>query len=306
MMYRLIALTLLLAGLGCSKSKPTNSGDSGGDSKGDTTAYTIDLRRAQKGDKVHVIKTRDGESTTSFGKNKPQKKIEKYQYDFTENVIEMPVGSPKPTRADRTYKTARKSDDSGELKPLSFEGKTVEVQVSPFEGIGYIFIVGGNAIQPPDRDDLLQEFQGGEKPNKDAPPKSKLEDIIPKTPIRVGEEWALDVEAIKAFTGEMPFPLDKEKSKIVGKLVKVYQQDGKRCGVIDVRITMVMEPNPKGPPLSGAVTADVTIDGVIDGSSPARTVKLKGQGKLSAPVGKDAEVKIDLAITQDEAVTPLP
>lgn len=305
MLTRSIPLALLLAAVGCSKKPPEPGENPGGDPKGGAAEYTIKLRPEQKGDEVHVVKTRDGESTTTFGKNKPQTKKEQYRYEYTETVLEMPAGSPKPTRSDRAYKTAKRTDNRGELKPLSFEGNTVEVQVSPFEGIGYIFIVGGNAVQPPDRNDLVLEFQGGEKPDKDAPPKPRIEDMLPKTPVRVGEDWTLDFSAIKAFAGEMPFTLDREKSKVAGKLTKAYRKDGQQWGVIDMKITMVMAPATKGPQLSGTITADVTIDGVIDGSSRARTSKLKGGGKLSAPAGKGVEVVVDLGITQEETVTPV-
>ena len=130
---------------------------------------TIKFRGPKEGDKVQVTKTRTGTVTvTANGKTKTDK--DEYRYEYTEKVIEAPADAPKPTRVDRAYEIAKKTNPvTGKLEFLSYSGKTVEIQVSPMEGIGYIFIVGGNAIQPPEVDEFLEEFQGGPKPGEKKP-----------------------------------------------------------------------------------------------------------------------------------------
>jgi hypothetical protein len=208
-------------------------------------AVTIKLRKEQQGDKVAVEKTREGTITVTAGK-KAQTKKEEYRYEYTDKVVEMPADAPKPTRVDRTYDIARKTDPvTGDLKTLSFSGKTVEVQVSPMEGIGYIFIVGGNAIQPPEVDDLLNEFQGGPKPG-DKKPKPEIDALLPDKAVKPGEEWTADAAAIMGVLGNPPFTLDKKKSKVTGKLVKTYKKDGAQWGVIELKIVMARSPRRRG------------------------------------------------------------
>jgi hypothetical protein len=263
-------------------------------------AVTIKLRKEQKGDKVTVTKKRDGTTTLTAGGKKQTKKDE-YRYEYTDKVIEFPADAARPTRVDRSYEVARKTDDvTGELKTLSFSGKTVEIQVSPMEGVGYIFIVGGNAIQPPEVDDFLSEFQGGPKPGEKKP-KPDIDVFLPKKAVKPGEEWTGDLGGVMALLGNPPFTLEKEKSKVTGKLVKTYTKDGAQWGVIELKIVMALVPGAQGPEVSGTITSDVTIDAVIDGSSRARTVKLKGRGTLAVPKGA---VKLEMNIAQEETVTP--
>lgn len=306
MFTRCVCLAGFLAlAIGCSKksSESTESGPAPGPTGDPAQAYAIKLRHEQKGDKFRVVKSRDGSTTVTAG-GKSQTQADKYRYDYTETVIEMPEGAPKPTRSDRAYAVAEKSDETGELKALSYSGKTVEVQVSPFEGIGYIFIVGGNAIQPPEVDEFNVEFQGGTKPGV-TPLKPRIDALMPKNAVKVGEEWAADFSSLNALMGQMPFALDKEKSTITGKLARAYRKDGKQWGVIELKVVMAVVPGGKGPPLTGTITADITLDRAIDGSTNAGTTKLTGGGTLSFSAGKGQDVKMEMKITQDESVTPV-
>jgi hypothetical protein len=266
-------------------------------------AVTIKLRKEQKGDKVAVARTRVGTTTVTAGKTKQTRK-EEYRYEYTDKVIDMSADAAKPTRVDRSYEIARKTDPvTGDLKTLSFSGKTVEIQVSPLEGVGYIFIVGGNAIQPPEVDDLLNEFQGGPKPGERRP-KPEIDALMPKKAVKPGEEWAGDLSAIMGLMGNPQFTLDKKKSKVTGKLAKAYTKDGRRWGVIELKIVMGLLPGPQGPEVSGTVTTNVTVDAVIDGSSRERTVKMKGQGTLTLEGRKGGGVRVEMSIVQEEIVTP--
>jgi hypothetical protein len=264
-------------------------------------AVTIKLRKEKEGDKVTVTKKRDGTTTVTMGGKKQVKKDE-YRYEYTDKVIEFPADAPKPTRVDRAYEVARKTDSlTGELKTLSFSGQTVEIQVSPIAGVGYIFIDRGNAIQPPEVDDFLAEFQGGPKPGQKKP-RPDISALLPNKAVKPGEVWTGDLSAIMGIMGNPPFTLEKEKSKVTGKLVKTYAKDDQQWGVIELKIVMALVPGAMGPEVSGTITTDVTMDAVIDGSSRARTVKMKGSGTLAVAKGKGP--RVEMTITQEETVTP--
>src|SRR5262249_52716158 len=160
----LILFVGLATWTGCSEKTPPGADKGGGDKGGgEGTAYIIKLRSPQEGDEAVITRARSGKVTlTAGGKAKTKHQAERYEY--TETILLMPGGASKPIKANRPFKVAQKSDDQGVLKPLSYAGKTVEIMMSPIKDVGYIFIVGGNALQPPERDDSLEEFQGPKKP----------------------------------------------------------------------------------------------------------------------------------------------
>lgn len=297
MLRRLIAFAALIVLTGCSdNSPPKPSGTSGGGSTTKEPTYLIKFGALKEGDKAVVTRTRSGTVTmTVGGKSKTQEQNERYEY--TETILELPAGATKPTKANRTFKTAQKSDEKGELKTLSYSGETVEIMVSPIKNVGYIFIVGGNALQPPERDDFLAEFQGPEMP--------KLDDLLPKDAVKAGEEWTAPLAAIHALIGKMDYNVDKDKSRVTGKLVRAYTKDGHQWGVIELKIQMVINPAAKGPPLSGTINGDATLDAVIDGSVNARSVKMDMDGTLSTIDPKAGEIKLKIKGKQETSRTPI-
>ena len=181
MVRRLLTLVLILAiGFGCSKKK-----DEAGGGDGDPNAtYTIKIRKAQKGDKAMVVKTRSGSRTVTVGgKTLTQKEQEHFAY--TESVLEMPADAQKPTKATRAYTTAEKTDLKGELKPLSYANKTVTIEK---KGAAYSYTVEGKSLPLAELIEFRNEF---EKVGK-----SKMEDLLPKHAVKVGESWSIDLANI--------------------------------------------------------------------------------------------------------------
>ena len=84
------------------------------------------------------------------------------------------------------------------------------------------------------------------------------------------------------LTGPPQFALDKEKSKITGKLVRAYKKDGQQWGVIEMRVEIAIAPNGKSTPLTGTISTDITIDTAIDGSVNAGTIKMNLNGNISS------------------------
>jgi hypothetical protein len=292
-MRALILFLALATWTGCSEKTPPG-GDKGGDG---SAAYVIKLRPPQEGDEAAITRSRSGNVTvTAGGKAKTQHQAERYQY--TEKILEMPAGASKPIKANRTFKVAEKSDEKGKLQPLSYAGKTVEIMVSPIKDVGYIFIVGGNALQPPERDSFLEEFQGPKKPD--------LDSLLPKNAVRIGEEWAAPLSAVGAVIGgEMKFNLDNDKSKITSKLLRVYTKDGQQWGEVEMKIHMVIAPAGKGLPLSGTISAAVTLDAVIDGSSSARSIRMRLDGALSATDATGGKTTLEIQGEQAQSRTPV-
>jgi hypothetical protein len=294
MFRRLFPLAVFAAVvLGCSKKKDDDSGG-GGDGGDPNATYTIKLRGEQKGDKLQVVKTRSGTQTTTVaGKSLPQQK-EQMKFEFVETILEMPDGAPEPTKVVREYKTAQKSDAKGELKSLSYSGKTVTIEK---KGKAYSYTVDGKPIPAAERAEFAEEFEKSDK--------VKPEDMMPTNPVKVGEAWEVDFAKVKALTGELPFALDKDKSKFTGKLARAYKKDGQQWGVIEFRIVMTVTPGKKGPPLSGTITADITLDTAIDGSVHAGSMKMTQKGTLSAKDPKAGEVKVEIDGTREDIGTPV-
>src|SRR5207245_1917683 len=98
------------------------------------------------GDKLRVVETmKDTSTITIAGKAIP--KTEQESWDYTETILDMPVGARKPTKATREYKTAKANDAAGVLRDLSFAGKTVLIEQ---KGNQFTFTVDGRAL--PDAD----------------------------------------------------------------------------------------------------------------------------------------------------------
>jgi hypothetical protein len=259
------SLVLLVAALavlsGCKENMEEGGAGAGDDPN---TTYTLKVQEGQQGDKRSVV--RDEKSTFSLGKDAftTESRVE-----YTEELIDFPVGAAAPTRATRTYTAAKITDlQTQKLKPMSLEGKTLAIEK---KGTEYRFTVEGKELGMAEKPQLQMEFEGG---------KTQFNKLMPTQPVKVGETWTVPAEALRTLNGGAGAGgIDENKSKLTCKLARAYKQDGKQRGVIEFEFDIVTAAAGD----SGAMKLAGSIDSVIDGS--VEDYSLKGTAKGSNPTG---------------------
>jgi hypothetical protein len=167
---------------------------------------------------------------------------------------------------------------------LPYQGKTVLIEK---RGDRYHFqIEEGEELTGENAEILEREFNQRKGDELDF---NRI--LIPKNPVRVGETWELDTQALcrdLENTGGME--VDAAKSKASAKLVKAYKQDGRQFGVIQVHLDFSIKALKKGDQKislsQGTIfLADATAEGCIDGSvntgAVKFTIRMEGQGELA-------------------------
>jgi len=239
---------------------------------GDEPTYEIKLKKEAKGDRTKTTSTEVGDvrfllEVMGQELDKGEKKTVRQTY--VEEIVEKPKGSKKPTKLTRTYEVAGYTKDDKKTTNV-YQGKTVLIEK---KGDNYVFTANGEEIAGDDAEELESEFnKHDEIPLED-------EDLMPEKPVKVNEAWTVDPKKISAaFETGGPFTLDAAKTKVTGKLVKVYEKDGKRFGVIELTLTLAVKElkldNQELPMKPGSkVTATTTFDLCIDGTAHSGTEK---------------------------------
>jgi hypothetical protein len=295
MCRRLFPLAVLAAAvLGCSKKKP-DGGDGTDEPALTGPEYTIKLRGDQEGDKMLVTETSDGSfsSTVLVGaqeKKEAKKAVEKFEY--TETIFAMPAGADRPTKVARAYTVAEEQEAGKSKKVFSYAGKTVLIEKKN----GTYGITADGKPLPPEED--AQFRKSFEKPDK-----VRNEHFQPKKPVKVGESWAIDIGPLSSLPGGLSVPVNKDTGTARGKLVRVYEKDGKQWGVIDVKIDFKVEGDQGGLTMDGDLGLGATFDMPIDGSSHEGVAKMKMSGKVT---GKGKGVNLEFVLDADGTETRTP
>jgi hypothetical protein len=303
MIRRMIPLVVaIVLVVGCKKSGTTTAptGEEGG---GDPNAtYTIKIREEQKGDKTEVSETQTGTAEINFG-GKGEKEKQDKKYTYTQEILEMPAGE-KPTKLVRKYTVAQKFDKAtNALKVTPLEGKTVniEMKVNAKKEKYYDFTAADGKWLEFEINDLRKDFSNADKKSKKG-----IEELLPKNPVKIGEPWNIDPAALESLGGGDSFPIDAAKSKMTGKLTKVYTKDGKQWGVIAFDLDVVLDPNAKKGKgsASGTFKVNGTFDAVIDGSSQDGTLKLNMKMDVTGKED-DFELKMSGDVVEEKTVKSL-
>jgi hypothetical protein len=309
MSRRLVPLAVLAAAVvGCAQQQATPSG--GGDvaapgPTGDPTAsYTIKLREKQAGEKYEVTETRSSTTTTTFelpGGKQTKTDNADARLEYTEAVLEMPAGAAQPTKLTRVYKVAEWTPPAtkgkapappGKVVPASFVGKTVAVEK---KGEAYTFKADGKDLPASEAKQFADEFGAA---------RVRPQDLLPKAPVRLNDVWNTAPEAMKAMAASLPkeSPVNADKSKMTGKLTRVYTKDGRQFGVIEVRTELTVEGKGSAGP-TGTLTYETTYDVPIDGSSHEGTMKVNMTGTLNTRQ-KGVEIQAVVDAKQERVVKP--
>lgn len=294
MFRRMVPLTVaVVLVVGCGKKPADSGGDDAGEPSDPNATYTLTFRGFEKGDKTEVVRARDATATTkTAGEIKTQK--EEFRHEYTETILDTAPDEPRPTKVSRVYKTAQRADPKGQLKTASYVGKTVTIEKYLK---GYKYTADGGSLPPDEQVELGGEFVRA---------RWKLDQWLPKKPVKVGEEWAVDFAAVTALAGRPQTDYDKQKSKITAKLTRAYKKDGRQWGAVEVKSTLVIDAKAtNGSPVKGEINSDVTFDIVIDGSARAGSMKITLKGTIDARDETGREAKTTIEGTQDESLTPV-
>jgi hypothetical protein len=248
--------------------------------------YTIKFKDGAKGD-VRTVKEESTEQATvkavdAAGNallDKAEKKVTTAAYK--ETILEQPEGAKQPTRVKREYEKAQvKADDKA--VDLPYSGKTVLIEK---KGDKYVFqIEGGDELTGKDAEPLNKEF------NKKAVEEEDLKLLLPAKPVKVGDTWKLDAAALTKFiASDDAMTLDTTKAGGTGKLVKVYQQDGKQFGVITLTLDLSIKELKLGPAKQAVkagskMTMQIDLDACIDGSVATGTMKATADMDIAADI----------------------
>lgn len=249
-------------------------------------AITIKLKKAGKGDVVKETKTEDVNTVvniTAGGQTQDQKEKGGSKMVYTEEVIERGEKDAKPTKAKRTYETAEVMK-MGEKVDLGLKGKTVLIEKGKDK---YAFTVDGEKVKAEAAEVLDKEFNKKDDVDMD-------ELMLPKKAVKVGDKWDVDLKAVEKMFGD-EMKVDKDKAKASGKLVKVYDKDKAKFGVVEytIELPILSVTTPMGAldATDGSkLKVTITLDGCIDGSvyGGTSTGKMEGEVGLKVPMAEIA------------------
>lgn len=242
-------------------------------------AITVKLKRPAKGEAVTDSRTEEVDVAQSVdGTAAPTVEVRTKQ-EYTDTVLEGD-GKGKPTKLERAYKTMDQT--AGEKVDHGLAGKTVLVE----KGKGkFTFSIGGKPVSESAAKLLDHEF------NQET---DTEELMMPTKPVKVGDTWDVPAKAVDKMFGD-EFVIDAKKVKATGKLVKVYDKNKAKYGVIEYTIELPVAS------IGGQIEATagsllkvtMSMDGCLDGSvyESATTGKLDGEVKATVG-GKEIVVKI--------------
>jgi len=262
-------------------------------------AVTIKIKKPGKGEVVKETKAEDIDTVVNIsagGQKQEQKEKSGSKMVYTDEVVEKGEKDAKPTKTKRTYETAE-IVKAGEKVDLGLKGKTVTIEKVKDK---YTFALEEGKLSKEAAEVLDKEFN-----KKDDVDMEEL--MMPKKPVKVGDTWEVDLKAVEKMFGE-EMVIDKDKSKVTGKLVKVYDKDKAKFGVIEYTIALPIAslavmgqtlPTTDGSKLKVTLSVDGCIDGTVYGGTT--TGKVEGDLGMKVPM---ADVALKLTGTMNSKSEP--
>jgi len=254
---------------------------------------TIKIRKSEVGDRVKKTKndTFGMEMTISaMGQKQEKTEARTTKMTFTDEVLEKPAGAKKPTKTKRIIHSAEATED-GKPKDIKLTGKTILIELKDKKKT-YTFEDGTKLD-----DDQLKFLDANQK--DESADKPDFDDLmIPTNPVKVGESWKIDMDGLaKGFDDN--FGIDPKTSTATGTLTKVYDKGGRKYGVLDIKMNLVVSKLGKGdqaiPLKDGSkMVAEGTLDVCIDGTAEAGTMTMSMKGDMD---GETMGVMLKLAMT---------
>ena len=232
-------------------------------------AYAIKIKEPGKGDVAVVDRTDKTDSQTKLVDPSGKALLDKAETTekvaaYRETVLEKEPGKRRATRLERQYDKAQLTT-GGKARDLPYQGKTVLIEKKDDK---YHFrIKGGEELEGDDARQLNEEF------NKDPDEEFDLQKaVLPGKAVGVNDSWKLDMgPLVTSFSRATKMQIDADKAEGSGKLVKVYDKDGARFGVMELHLDLPLKEIGEGKnkvavQAGSKWTMDITLDGCIDGS----------------------------------------
>ena len=270
----------------------------GGASSADD-AITVKIRRPAQGEVAGERKEETATATvtaTKAGQTGKKELPSSSTAVYADEVVEKKDADKKPTKLKRKYETWEMTR-AGKKLDLGLSGKTVTISKG-FEK--YTFEADGQPVAGEAAALLNKEFNTPDEPDAD-------ELMLPKKPVKAGDTWELDGKQVaKAFADDLK--VDADKVKASGKLVKVYDKDKAKYGVIeytiDLPVTGVLQEGRTADALPGSqLTITLTVDACIDGSVYGGTSTLKVDGTVKWKAA-DTDYSVTTASTLKTTAEP--
>jgi hypothetical protein len=248
----LAAAATAAAGCGKKPAADVAPGDTGPGGTADLTgqpAYTVHIAETTAGKWRRAEKTVTVTTVTAGAQARTETQVEQVEYVETH----LPPTAKASERLTRAYQVASETVNQ-QTRHRPYSGKTVTV-----EKVGdlYKFSVGGRELSAAEAEPIARDFAGTKG--------LTWAERLPGRPVRVGEEWTLGRDVLRAFTRRGRGPgFDPDQSVIRGKLVRVATEGGREWGKLEFNGTLVASATaPKDGPrtLRQLTTADAPIDG---------------------------------------------
>jgi hypothetical protein len=232
-----------------------------------------------------------------------KKEVKGHLFIFREVGLERGPAGGDLVKLKRTYKKAQRTVD-GDRRTLPFQGETVLINKK--EGASTFQIEDGEVVEGEDAKELAEEF------NKGGAGKL-LEVFLPKKAVKVNEAWAFDTAMLaKDFMKDGKIEIDAAKSTGAGKLLRVYQKNGRQFGVIELTVTLpvtaLINDGNKTPTKQGKLVIKVESDRAIDGSLDESLLKVSFDGDIRGEInanGMDFGLEIMIRGRVEEQRTPV-
>ena len=201
--------------------------------------------------------------------------------EFKETLLKR-VENKRLLKIEREYARAeiKKGDKT---KDLGLKGKTVVIE---WKDNKYTYTFkGGEEVTGSAAGLLAGEF--ADKTDDNAAERA----LLPKSAVRTGEEWKLDVKPIvPSVTVNGMMEAEETKAAGTGKLLKAYRKDGKQFGEIHYQMVIPLNYIKKDLKILEPFNAviDMTMELCIDGTSETGTIKAKREitGIVAMPEGQ--------------------
>ena len=289
----LLLLASIVACAACDKKKP---GGSGGGESGpeDTTEYTLKASFPRVGVTVgHTHKSKmemTGEILDNQGKRTKELNKRKLEHRiWKETTLAANADGEDDWTKLRVFFDRYEIDEHEDKPPERFKLAGIAILIERREN-GVVFTDEECGLRVPES--LTTELRKYYGPK--GSPDSEQEfvphrDILPDKPVRAGQSWDISGAKIAKSLGRSPvFEADPDKTVAKGKLIRAYEKDGHRFGVIEVDATLSTKGG-KDVSMSANSKMNVRIqyDGCIDGSvcEVKATVKMDGVLEGKGPRG---------------------
>ena len=246
--------------------------------KGDTTVYRKRNRTA--------VKVKITDNNGNVLQQSDQNRIDERGYRQT--TLEKLPGAKRADKLERHYLKAERIED-GHKTTLFYQGKTLLIEKKDGR---YTFRVKGglelnadstNPEEAKAARDLSAEFKIGPAALQNL----GHEWLLPQKAVALGESWKIDPSPIiRELEAEGALKFDTARVTATGKLVRTYQKDGRQFGAIDLQmdlpIVSLTEGGKTAKATEGKLAIRFTLEGCIDGTSLANSIKGTVQSNLDA------------------------